>query len=56
MAQYLIIYSTGTSVADGEMYFFQTRKKKEYLDSLKEIKKMKYTVLHKSHDERRIKL
>lgn len=56
MASYLIIYSTGKSLVDGENYFIQTKKKKEYVEAIKLIKKKRYTILHKSHDERKIEL
>lgn len=56
MTRYLIIYSTGKSLIDGEKFFIQTKEKKEYVEAIKLIKKKRYTILHKSHDERKIKL
>lgn len=56
MAQYLIIYSTGESQIDGKQFFIKTRKKKEYVEAVKAIKGLGYTIIHQSHDEKEIKL
>lgn len=56
MTQYLVIYSTGKSLIGGEKYFIQTKDKVEYVEAIKEIKRRRYTILHKSHDEKKIKM
>lgn len=56
MAKYLIVYSTGKSLIDGEKFFIRTKKKKEFVEAVEAIKGLGYTIIHQSHDERKIKL
>ena len=55
MARYLIIYTKGETIADDKSYFYITHKKKEYVETLEAVKGLGYTIVHQSHDEKKLK-
>lgn len=45
---YTVIYTKEKSIVDGKSYFYQTRKRTEYIQVLKAIKGLGYTVIHET--------